>query len=102
MSNNLTEHFLRVLAILAPDLDATKYPSMVEAISRRISSETDSQKAGGLAILLSLETAKPLSLYRCISNEFVDVATEQQALLSALEYRKNGVITINKRQYYVV
>lgn len=102
MSKDVNEHFLAVLTLLAPDLDVTKHPSMVDAISRRIAVETDMQKARGLAILLGLEASHPLGLYQCVTNDFVDIATEQQALLSAREYRNNGVISINKRQYYVV
>jgi hypothetical protein len=101
MSNDVEDHFLDVLELLAPDMDIAAYPSIVSAISDRMLAETNAKKVQSLNVLLGLELGKPLGLYRCVSDEFVDVATEQQALMSARLYQSNGVIKIRKRQYYV-
>jgi hypothetical protein len=102
MSSDVEHHFLEVLEFVAPGLDLSAHSSIAEGISRRMRGESNPRRWQSLYLLLQLDLGKPLNLYRCVSNELVGTATEQQILASAREYRANGVIKLHKRQYYVL
>jgi hypothetical protein len=94
-----TDNFLDVLDQVCPAALDAPGQSIAEKISHCMRTELDPNKFQSLQVLLGLSMDKPINLYCCSSHDFVDVATEIQALQSAKNLKDHAVVHQQRRCY---
>ena len=94
-----TLNFLDVLDEICPTAMDAPGQSIAEKIGYCMGLERDPNRFQAMQVLLGLSQDKPINLYCASSHDFVDTATELQALQSAKNLKDQIVIHKQRRCY---